>query len=57
MFRWYKINMKPDPCQKQYDEWTKAADEAQRLKNEYDSAYAYKGKGETVQNESNMPNT
>ena len=41
--------MKPDPCQKLFDEWEKAADEAQRLKNEYDSAYVYKGKGETVQ--------
>jgi hypothetical protein len=41
--------MKPDPCQKQLDEWMKAADRAQELKNEYDSGYAYKKYGETVQ--------
>lgn len=38
--------MKQDPCQRLFDEWGKAADEAQRLKNEYDSGSAYKKFGE-----------
>jgi len=41
--------MQSDPCQKLFNEWENAADEAQRLKNGYDSGYMFKGGGETVQ--------
>lgn len=40
--------MNSDPCQKLYDEWTRAAEEAQRLKNEWDTGYAFRAMGETV---------
>ena len=41
--------MQSDPCQKLFNEWEKVADEAQRLKSEYDSGSVYKGLGDTVQ--------